>query len=427
MNCRFTTSYSNIHTQVTRFHDYNRALNDDNVNYQLKKTHTETLRLLLILYCKQVEKFFDQQALDRYYDRNRELPPFKTYACSVQKACKMRSKSTFYDHRRRFLNTGLLHKVDYEAGTACQLWYFNPVLFANVDAESYVKKYVSEHFSARKTLEAQQPNFDVYALLSMVSVPIQAWNMPRANIISHVDSVDSESSHQSDMRNASHVVEAREPAGSIAGNTGKPGDFLPDDLKKSEDFAEKNFRAEKGQKVRAKKVKRQKIPAFVLKMVVEFWLYAKAKLYEDLPISESEERMVKNMLYQQYFSQWPKYPAEKQWKNYLQNLKKQVDISAREIAKKGYKMPSASYYFSRPQPELGPEFKFYKTEEMLARNVYDQVHLELRKWKRGKGRCKQMTATELMKRHFGMLREVSNRKYLDHFTQNMVNRYVRKY
>ena len=428
MDIRFTFEYSKIHKQASLFHDYNRAMNGDNVQYQIKKSHSETLRLLLILYVKQVIRFYNQDSLASYYEKHRELPPFKTFACSVQKACKMGSKSTFYDQRRRLMNTGLLLKVDRDPSTAGQLWYFNPVLFVNSEGESYVKKYVGEHFSARKTLEAQQPNFDVFALLSTVSVRVQAQNMLRANIISHVDNVD-KSSHQCDMRSASHPGNvARNFARSAAGSTGKLGDFLSDDLKKNVGVAKKNdSHAPDYSPESTKKAEKQEIPAFILALVINFWAYAKEQLFENMKISQDEERIVKNLIYAQYFKQWRRFPEEKQWESYFQNLKRQVDISKREVHKKGYLMPAPSYYFAPRDPNQKKEFKFYKVEEMLARNVYDQVHLELRKWQRGRGRCKKMTSSELMKRHFGMLLQISHPKYINHFTQNMSSRYVRKH
>lgn len=428
MSFIFTLDYTKILQLITQFHDYNRAMNSDDVQYQMKKTHAETLRVLLLLYAKQLIKYFNQASLEEYYKQHNELPPFRTFACSVQKTCKMASKSTFYDQRRRLMNTGALLKVENDPSQMHQLWYFNPVFFANNNGEEYVKKYVKEHFSARKTLEAQVPKFDVFALLGTVSVPVLTYNrLLNKNIVSHVNNVD-KSNHQQ-IRSASHSKNITgEPTGNVTRNTGKLVNFLPENLKNLAGQAKKPENLQVAPRESAKKTgSKQKIPAFILKMVVEFWLYAKANLYAGEIFTEEEERSAKNLIYTQYFSNWRKYSSEKQWQAKLQNLKKQVDISRRSVERNGYSVPGPNYYFAPRDPHAQTEFKFYKTYEMLAKQVYEEVRLELRRWQRGKGRCKNMSAKDLMKRHFGKLAEVGHQRYIDHFTHNISNRYVRKY
>ena len=397
--------------------------------YLLRKSHAETLNVLLQLYARETRKNFSEASLNAYYELHGTLPPLRTFNRSIQKTLHMGSKGTVYAHRDRLRNAGAIQSTRYDPLQACQFWYFNPIFFALFSDENMVENYVDKHFSARISFHLENPDLDVRAVLRLISVPIQAKNyIDEENIINRVDTVDNSTTSRKYIRSLAQPDNgkiARNLPGTFAGNTGKQGNFR--------DENNRNFSAQPIEQVRERPrtdskpggapksqknpTIRPKIPAFILTMVTDFWVYAKATLYRGYVFSQEEERWAKNAIYYSYFSHWRRQynPKEKDWHYHVETLRKQVDLSKAIADKKGYVFPKPSYYFAAKNPNATTEFKFYKTYDMLAQNTYDSIKLELRKWKKRQGKLKEKSRLELMKRHFGMIESVGHPDYIAKF------------
>jgi len=440
---RFTFEYTKLHHQATTFQDFNNALNEDATQFKLKKTHVETLRFVMILYVKQLREYFNQKSLDRYYDLHQELPPFKTYAVSLQKALRMGSKSTFYDHRARLENAGIIIRRRICPNKGCQLWYLNPILFANHNGNEYVKKYVYKHFEHRCAAEAHPSKIALNAMLSSISVHVLTVNTLTPSIVSSVNSVDNPSLDELNNQRSPAKPDSELPTQNftrnLTKNTQRPGNFLPNlisDEAKSAIHRNKqppgmgsrdSTPGARGQISESKKVVRQEIPAFIINLVVAFWIYTKPRLYPGQKFTPEQEKQAKTRIYYTYFQHWRVCGTSKDgWQKYYENLCKRVDISMRTVEKQGWMIPPPDYYFEKPNPDSPKEFKFWKTDDMHSRSVYNQVRLELKRWQRGKGRCKKMSGLDLMTRHYDMLNRIGNRGYLKYFNETMRPKYTRK-
>ncbi|MGB3588095.1 MAG: hypothetical protein WBA23_16215 [Tunicatimonas sp.] len=434
----FTSDYTFQNQHLKRFVELNRLLNSDNSDYKIKQSHEQTMQRVLSLYTKQISKFYNQASLQAFYDQHGYLPPFRTMGTSLQKTLHMGSIGTVYAHRQRLLNTGAILKVETDHINKCQYWFINPVFFClkqRLTSPAYpedghpVDKFVHNHFSARKSLELQMPkNAKIQSSISKNAHIIAKNIIYIESIVSSVDNVDNCSTSRK-IRNPAKPDNGKSALnlpGNFAKNTKKQRNFRE---KSKNDFAaqpiDKSSVIPRNNSKPAAANIRPEIPAFILKMVVNFWQYAKSTLYRGQVFSEEEEKWAKNTIYKTFFGEWRKNGSPSYWKNRYKTLRNQVILSKIIVNKNGYQVPKPGYYFSPPNPKAQTEFKFYKTYEMVAETTFQVIETERKRWKVGQGAHKKKDGLALMQRHFRMIYEIGHPKYIAKFDRLRTYGYYR--
>jgi hypothetical protein len=393
--------------------------------YKIKSSHANSFKLLLAKYQDQLREGQLKGKISKGILKSSALatiPMMETYNGSIMAAANSQALNTARNHRKRFLDTGLVLEEHSDCGKV--LLRINPIFYLlDIPSIELVEKYVEAMNKARIEKAENPAQLALLRVGGSTFAPLVAkryylqYNQECGQVenSSHIGfnkerSAELRQKEETEKKgNCKNTAEGAKnlPAKEGLGNLSEPG----------------RKRKIPGAARKKSKEAPEAVAVFVVQLIRDFWRYAHQKLYPNLQLDDERKRQLLRFFYYQYFC-WKVNPwSKEQWSEYYLQMIQRLEIAHQwKQRRPTFVMPRPENYFAPPDPDKPNEMKFHRTAEFFVNNLAAQemrrVQQEALEYELGK--CYQeKTPLQLFRLHEKRIKRLNNARYLEQFYKNV--------
>ncbi|MBL6445737.1 hypothetical protein JMN32_05415 [Fulvivirga sp. 29W222] len=385
---------------------------------KINASHRATAELIIRLYLKQLNKL---TAITEYSLVN--MPSFRTYMSSLA-ACKGCTVRTLYNHKERLIKAGFIKEIKRHAGDGIEVWVNPEVMWKGAYKVQKLEEGGTSLTPVYNHIEANRKKIQglVHELQEHNNINSNVYSEkgvrhePDKCVLPHGED-ETGAFDKSTRKNAADLNEreAKEALATV---------LNAHILKKDE--TNPSPEPEKMPQPHPKQEKQEQQAGgaariFHIKLVRNFWQYAKNALYPDKTFKDYEEKSILNSIWTSVYRGFKADYTERQWENYHESCLTRIRMVCDYLKRSPDRwIAPADLYFCPYNVKNGfkKTWKWYLKQETLKLQVRNEIELQkmkrqLEDHQRGKGRHKHLSRYELFNKH---------RKHLERLNDDMITR-----